>query len=456
MKRGKLLVVDDNEGILKSLRFTLGPEFSQIDTLRNPNLLPAALQREEYDVCLLDMNFNAGTITGNEGIFWLREILKSDPDASVIMITAYGDIELAVRAMKEGAADFVVKPWDNEKLLSAVQAARKIRETRKKMHRDKSAVSSSPADSGPAGCMLIGESRIFNQLREQISKVASTDANVLLLGENGTGKELFAREIHQRSLRNKKQFVSVDIGSLPHTLIESELFGHLKGAFTDAREDRTGRFVIADGGTLFLDEIGNIPLSMQAKLLVVLQNRQVTPLGGNQPKPVNIRLISATNKPLMSMISSGEFREDLLYRINTIEITIPPLREREDDILLLANNFMQEYARQYEKSGIVLSQAACDKLMHYHWPGNVRELRHTMEKAVIMDESGTLQPEDFVFRLAEESEEDLFGSLNLESIERLTIQKALKLSSGNVSQAARELGITRKTLYSKMEKYGLS
>jgi DNA-binding NtrC family response regulator len=456
MKKGKLLVVDDNEGILKSLRFTLGQEFSQIDTLRNPNLIPATLQREEYDVCLLDMNFNAGTISGNEGIFWLREILKSDPDASVIMITAYGDIDLAVRAMKEGAADFVVKPWDNEKLLSAIQAARKIRETRQKVHRDKTTGKYNAADSEPAGCMLIGESKIFNNLREQIGKVAGTDANVLLLGENGTGKELFAREIHQRSLRSKKQFVSVDVGSLPHTLIESELFGHLKGAFTDAREDRTGRFVLADGGTLFLDEIGNIPLAMQSKLLVVLQNRQVIPLGGNQTRPVNIRLISATNKPLMTMISSGEFREDLLYRINTIEITIPPLRERGEDILLLANHFMQEYSLQYEKSGIVLSQAACDKLMHYHWPGNVRELRHTMEKAVIMDESGILRPEDFIFRLAEESEEDLFGSLNLESIEKQTIQKALRLSSGNVSQAARELGITRKTLYSKLEKYGLS
>jgi DNA-binding NtrC family response regulator len=372
------------------------------------------------------------------------------------MITAYGDIDLAVRAMKEGAADFVVKPWDNEKLLSAIQAARKIRETRQKLHRDKSSGKSPAPEAEPAGCMLIGESRIFNQLREQIGKVAGTDANVLLLGENGTGKELFAREIHQRSLRCKKQFVSVDVGSLPHTLIESELFGHLKGAFTDAREDRTGRFVLADGGTLFLDEIGNIPLSMQSKLLVVLQNRQVIPLGGNQVRPVNIRLISATNKPLMAMISSGEFREDLLYRINTIEITIPPLRDRGEDILLLANYFMQEYSRQYEKSGIVLSQAACDKLMQYHWPGNVRELRHTMEKAVIMDESGTLRPEDFIFRLAEEYEEDLFGSLNLETIEKQTIQKALKLSSGNVSQAARELGITRKTLYSKMEKYGLS
>ncbi|MFN8208363.1 MAG: sigma-54 dependent transcriptional regulator [Bacteroidales bacterium] len=456
MKKGKLLVVDDNEGILKSLRFTLGPEFSQIDTLRNPNLLPAALQREEYDVCLLDMNFNAGTISGNEGIFWLREILKSDADAAVIMITAYGDIDLAVRAMKEGAADFVVKPWDNEKLLSAIRAARKIRETRQKLHRDKSSDIPRIAESEPAGCTLVGESAIFKQLREQIGKVAGTDANVLLLGENGTGKELFAREIHLRSLRSRKQFISVDVGSLPATLIESELFGHLKGAFTDAREDRTGRFVLADGGTLFLDDIGNIPLSMQSKLLVVLQNRLVIPLGGNQPKPVNIRLISATNKPLMTMISSGEFREDLLYRINTIEITIPPLRDREEDILLLANHFMNEYSMQYEKKGIVLSQAACDKLMQYHWPGNVRELRHTMEKAVIMDESGTLRPEDFIFRLAEESEEDLFGSLNLESIEKQTILKALRLSSGNVSQAARELGITRKTLYSKIEKYGIS
>lgn len=454
MVEGKILIIDDNEGILKSLRYALKFEFRMVRTTRSPNQIPSLLQSEKFDVILLDMNFSAGVSTGNEGIFWLREILKLEPEAVVILITAYGDVELAVRAIKEGAVDFIIKPWDPDKLITTLKAAFKLSRSKKEVLKLKHAQAHLEEDISREFGTIIGESTEFRQTMDMVSKSAPTEANVLILGENGTGKEVLAREIHRHSRRSGEVFISVDMSSLSEGLIESELFGHKKGAFTDAGEDRVGRFESASGGTLFLDEIGNIPMSVQAKLLTVLQNRIIYRVGSNKPIPVDIRLITATNKSIRGLVADNHFREDLYYRINTIEIQLPPLRERDIDILLLAEHFLHLYRKKYGKPLLKINSRAMDKLKSYPWPGNIRELRHTIEKAVILSEGSTLTPEDFLFSVQEETSMEP-ESLNLEEIEKGAIIKALKKYSGNLSKTAAELGITRKTLYSKIDKYDL-
>ena len=393
---GKLLIVDDHKQVLKALIQLLEPEFDSITGISNPNQIIGYINNEDFDVILLDMNFTAGVNTGNEGIYWLNRILKTDPLAAVIMITAYSDVNLAVRAIKEGATDFVVKPWDNNKLITTLQAAFKLRqskiENKKLRDRQKQINKKIIKQYGP----LIGKSQAMENVLQVMNKVARTDANVLVIGENGTGKELIVKEIHNNSRRADEVFISIDIGTITETLFESEMFGHIKGAFTDAREDKTGWFETASGGTLFLDEIGNLSLNMQSKLLAAIQNRVIYKVGSKTPIPFDIRLVCATNKNLEEMVSKNLFREDLYYRINTIVIEIPPLRNRGEDIVLLAEHFLKEYAGKYEKFYLKFSSRTLDKLMKYNWPGNVRELRHTIEKAVILCDSDVLTPDDFI------------------------------------------------------------
>lgn len=453
---GKILIVDDNEDILKSLLFILKQDFEEVLTIKNPSKSTSLLYSGSFDVILLDMNFSSGINSGNEGIFWLREILKNDRDAVIILITAYGDVELAVKAMKEGATDFIQKPFDPLKLISTVKAAYQLRKSKLLVSRllDKQKHLSEELDKKYIS--LIGESPGIMNILVTIKKVAPTDANVLILGENGTGKELIAREMHRQSKRADDVFISVDLGSLSESLFESELFGHQKGAFTDAREDRKGRFETASGGTLFLDEIANLPISMQSKLLTVLQNRYVIPVGSNKPVPIDVRLITATNKSLSDLIRNNLFREDLLFRINTIQIEIPPLRNRNEDILLLAEHFLKLYGKKYEKSNLKISGTAIEKLRQYEWPGNVRELQHMMENSVIMADDNIIKPENLRFATGLSPERSGFNlSLNLNNVEKQTIREALFKHKGNINQAAKELGITRKTLYAKIEKYEL-
>jgi DNA-binding NtrC family response regulator len=454
--KGKILIVDDNEGILKSLSFILSQEFEEIVTIKNPAKFTSQLQSGAFDVILLDMNFSAGINTGNEGIFWLREILKSDPNAVIILITAYGDVELAVKAMKEGATDFIEKPFDPIKLISTVKSAYQLRQSKLKISKLIHTQKHLSEELEKKYTILIGKSPAIKNVLETVKKVAPTDANVLILGENGTGKELIAREVHRQSNRANDVFISVDLGSLSETLFESELFGHRKGAFTDAKEDRIGRFETASGGSLFLDEIGNLPISLQSKLLTVLQNRNITPVGSNKSIPIDVRLITATNKPLSNMIKDNLFREDLMFRINTVQIEIPPLREREDDILLLAEHFVKIYGKKYDKPNIKITGNAIDKLKQYKWPGNVRELQHMIENSVIMTENNVIKPENLQFTSTIESGNPTFKtSLNLSNVEKLTIKEALFKNKGNINRTAKELGITRKTLYNKIEKYEL-
>jgi len=421
--------------------------------LKNPNLIPSFLEKEPVDVILLDMNFTAGVNTGNEGIYWLNRILEMDPQAVVIMITAYGDIDLAVKAIREGAFDFITKPWDNNKLLATLKAALLLRLSKKEVKRLQLKEKQMSEDLGRGYSTIIGESPVMKELMNKISKVAKTDANVLLMGENGTGKELVAREIHRLSHRHDKSFVNVDVGALTETLFESELFGHKKGAYTDAKEDRIGRFEAADEGTLFMDEIGNLALSLQSKLLSAIEQRRITQLGSNQPVEINIRLITATNKDLNEMVNNNLFREDLFYRINTVQIEIPPLRERGNDVTKLAEYYLQYYARKYERCSLKFNGRTLEKLNSHSWPGNVRELRHAVEKAVILAESDELMPEDFNFSASSDSL--LFKNLSLEEAEKVLIATAVKNHKGNISEAARELGIGRQTLYRKIEKYGI-
>ena len=454
-KKGKLLIVDDNKSVLSSLYLFLQFEFDVVKTVSNPNQLPSLLRTENYDVILLDMNFSAGVQTGNEGIFWLRKIIKSDPLAVVVLITAYGDVELAVKVIKEGATDFVLKPWDNKKLLSTLQLAYKLRQSRLKVKNLQQKQKHLSEDIDRQFNMFIGSSPSMKEVLSTIKKVAITDANVLILGENGTGKELIARELHRQSKREKDVFISVDIATLSESLFESELFGHTKGSFTDAKEDRVGRFETASGGTLFLDEIGNLSVSMQVKLLTAIQNRQITPIGSNKQIPVDIRLICATNKDINEMVKENLFREDLLYRINTIQIEIPPLRERERDILLLIDYFLKQFAEKYEKHFLKINSKALDKLSEYRWPGNVRELKHTIEKSVILSEFNTLKPEDFFVNIHKKVNAEISRALTLQESEKMAIGKALKNNKGNLSETAKELNIARQTLYNKIEKYGL-
>lgn len=447
-KAGKLLIVDDNRNILSAVKLLAGSVFEEVYTLSSPNTLITTIQNYSPNVVLLDMNFYAGINTGNEGLFWLKEILAKYPDIKVVLFTAYADIELAVKAMKEGAFDFVVKPWDNDKLLSTLQSA-----WRATKQRGRNVVLKQSSASDSAIRMLWGESAEMKHIRNVVERVALTDANILITGENGTGKEVLAREIHSMSARCGKAMVSIDMGAIPESLFESELFGHTKGAFTDAVSGRDGKMKVATGSTLFMDEIGNMPLQMQSKMLSALQNRIITPLGSNETIPIDIRLISATNSDLQQAVENGLFRRDLLYRINTIHIHIPPLRNRRDDIVPLATLFISQYAVKYNKEKIVLSDSAAEKLKAHAWEGNVRELQNTIEKAVIMCDSNTIEP--FNLELHATRQSFYTEAQTLEEMERQTISNAIVQCGGNLSMVAQQLGITRQTLYNKIKRYGL-
>ena len=449
-KQGTILVVDDNKGILTAVQMLLGTCFEKVITISTPNKIKATLHDENIDVVLLDMNFSAGINTGNEGLFWLSEIKKEDASIQVVLFTAYADIDLAVRGIKEGAADFVVKPWDNAKLLETLKTAYNIRTANRKgisIATDKLVVSK---ESG----MFWGESNAMQQLHSLIEKVARTDANILVTGENGTGKEMLAREIHILSNRKKETLVPVDMGAITETLFESELFGHVKGAFTDARADRPGKFEVANKGTLFLDEIGNLSYHLQAKLLTALQRRSIVRVGSNTPIPVNIRLICATNRDLQEMVQKGDFREDLLYRINTIHVEIPPLRERPEDIVPLTEIFLSKYTKIYGKTAMCLSLDAKEKLKAQPWFGNIRELEHTIEKAVIIAERSVLDGNDFDFPRAKKKPVTKEAT-TLEEMEYNMIKNAMDKYSGNLSLVASQLGISRQTLYNKIKRYEL-
>lgn len=451
---GKILMIDDDEDVLLAAKMLLKKQNHHVIIEKNPNKIPFLLNNDTYDVILLDMNFSKDITSGKEGFYWLEKILEKDPQAVVILITAFGDVEMAVKALKQGATDFVLKPWQNEKLISTISTAIRLRQSYSEVDKLRKAKEMLEEQISKPFGEIIGKSPAIHEVFGLIDKVAKTDANVLILGENGTGKELIARAIHQRSLRKDNSFVSVDMGAITETLFESELFGHKKGAFTDAREDRPGRFELANGGTLFLDEIGNLSLSLQSKLLSALQARQVTRVGSNQATPVDIRLICATNMPLHQMVKEGTFRQDLLYRINTVEIKVPPLADRMEDIPLLAQHYLDHYAKKYHKSVSTISPGATDKLKRYAWPGNIRELQHSIERAVIMTDSPSLQESDFLFSRPVSSSASP-ETLNLDEVEKAAIVKALSLYSGNISKAADELGLTRASLYRRMEKYGL-
>lgn len=456
-KHGKILIVDDNEDLLKAAKMYLKRHFAQVDIEKNPEAIPALMSNEEYDVILLDMNFTKDVSSGSEGYYWLERILSIDPSAVVVLITAYGDVQMAVKAIKAGATDFVLKPWENEKLLATLYSAMRLRESRDVIENLKIKNQEINQALNNRYSEIIGQSAAMQKIFQTIDRVARTDANVLILGENGTGKELIARAIHRHSARQNESFVSVDLGSITETLFESELFGHKRGAFTDAKEDRAGRFELASGGTLFLDEIGNLSMPLQAKLLTVLQNRKVSRVGSNKEIPIDIRLICATNMPLYDMVKENRFRQDLLYRINTIEIEVPPLRERFEDIPLLANHFLKYYAGKYEKNVTKISDAALTRMHKHPWPGNIRELQHAIERAVILSNSSILQPEDFNFSPSPGKEDGQLNleQYNLEEVEKLLIRKVLKKYNGNITQAASELGLTRSSLYRRLEKYGL-
>lgn len=451
MTDGSILIIDDNKSVLSALEILLQFEYRQVQAISNPNQLSSLPKLDHVDIVMLDMNFSAGVNTGNEGLFWLKEIKKKAPDTAVIMMTAYGDIELAVKALKEGAADFILKPWNNDKLLATVKAAYQLQKSQKELHELREKESGLKQVINRDTNFIIGNSKALNTVLKLTHKVARTDVNVLITGENGTGKELVARELHRQSSRKDEVFVAVDMGSIAGTLFESELFGHVKGSFTDAKEDRIGKFQAANGGTLFLDEIGNIPLPLQAKLLSVIQNKSIVRVGSNKEIPVDIRLVCATNCNLDQMVADGLFREDLLYRINTIRIEIPPLRDRGGDILLLADFYLNKFMNKYAKPGLRMNQAAQDKLMAYPWPGNVRELQHTLERAVILSEDPVLKPDDFLLNSKPISFSETLPA-TLEEMEQQMIARALEENEGNYSAAAEQLGISRQTLYNKVRK----
>ena len=450
LKNASILIIDDDPDVLTAVRLLLKTEVKEVLTEKNPENLRAILAKQSFDLIMLDMNFTSSINTGNEGLFWLKKIKEFKSEAAVIMITAYGDIDLAIRSLKEGAADFVVKPWHNEKLLITIKEALNKRANGK-------------ANEIPIkfdsilNRELLGESIVMQEIFYKIQKIAPTDANILILGENGTGKDLIAKAIHQQSLRVNKPYIKVDVGALTESLFESELFGHKKGAFTDAREDREGRFEAANGGTLFLDEIGNISLHQQAKLLSVLQNRQVMRLGDNNAMSIDIRLVCATNVPLQELANESRFRKDLVYRINTVEIMIPPLRKRGNDIILLAEHFSKFYCSKYLKPCVQFDQSAADKLLHYNYPGNVRELQYTIERAVIMADGEVLKANDIIFSPIESVKptDDEPVDLNLGSVEKNTILKVIEKHNGNISKAAKELGLTRTALYRRLSKYDI-
>ena len=456
MKQGKILVVDDNQGIRRALEILLPLHFAEVKTIPSPSTLVSMLEQFRPDVVLLDMNFNTSINTGNEGLYWTTEIKKMAPSVEVVLFTAYADIALAVEGMKRGAFDFIVKPWDNEKLAAVLTAARD--KARKAMGRDSSAKGLRMTDAcHPAqseGAMYWGTSKPMTDILKSIQKIAPTDATVLITGENGTGKDVLAREIHAHSLRNGKPMVAVDAGAITETLFESELFGHVKGAFTDAHTDHMGKFEQADGGTLFLDEIGNIPLHLQAKLLRAIQSRSVVRVGGSEAIPVNIRLICATNMDLDSLVREGRFREDLYYRINTVHIALPPLRERKEDIIPLAQLFLERFARKYHRPLTGISDDAAEALKEYRWSGNIRELQNCIEKAVILSDGTTLTEKDVQLERSGKSAGTTIRAVSESEEERL-IRDAMERTGGNISAAAKMLGVSRPTLYAKLKKYGL-
>lgn len=450
MAEGNLLIVDDNPAVLSALKLFLQNEFKTVATLAQPGQLSTYLAANSVDVLLLDMNFSAGVNSGNEGLFWLKEVKKQVQDVEVVMFTAYGDVEIAVNALKLGAADFVLKPWENEKLLATLKAALRLRLSKKEINQLKQREQSLIQNFNADGPLLMGASPAMQQVFSMIEKVARTDANVLITGENGTGKELVAREIHRRSSRAEELLVTVDMGAITETLFESELFGHVKGAFTDAKQDRIGKFQLADKGSLFLDEIGNLPLPLQSKLLNALQSRSVVPVGSNQVIPIDIRLISATNCSLEDMVRQKIFREDLLYRLNTIHIHVPPLRERGEDIEWLAVTFLKQFEKKYRRKNLKFSTSALRKLVKHSWPGNVRELLHTIEKAVILADDAVIKAEDFHFGNALNAMDD--NAETLEQMEQRIIRAALDKNHDNFSLAAKQLGISRQTLYNKLKR----
>jgi DNA-binding NtrC family response regulator len=451
---GKILMIDDDEDVLLAAKMLLKKQNHHVIIEKNPNKIPFLLNNDTYDVILLDMNFSKDITSGKEGFHWLEQIINFDRNSVVIMITAFGDVEMAVKALKLGATDFILKPWQNEKLIATIATAIRLKHSYNEVDKLKKAKEMLEEQISKPFGEIIGQSTAIRETFALIDKVAKTDANVLILGENGTGKELIARAIHQRSLRQNNSFVSVDMGAITETLFESELFGHKKGAFTDAREDRPGRFELANKGTLFLDEIGNLSLSLQSKLLSALQSRLVTRVGANQSMAVDIRLICATNMPLAKMVQEGTFRQDLLYRINTVEIHVPPLSERVEDIPLLAQHYLDYYGKKYHKLVNKIATEAMDKLKRYAWPGNIRELQHAIERAVIMTDSAVLQETDFLLSRSLTTG-PMNNTLNLDEVEKAAIAKALQMHNGNISKAADELGLTRASLYRRMEKYGL-
>lgn len=452
MQSRTILIVDDNKSVLTSLEMLLECEFEHIETATNPNQILTLLDTKRIDLVILDMNFSAGVNTGNEGLFWLRRIHEIVPDMPVIMLTAYGDVELAVKALKNGAVDFILKPWDNDILLEKVQTAfttleKERRGTKEKVRKE--TLVNNGRKSEPA--MVIGRSNSMMKLIKVVTKVAKTNANILITGENGTGKEMLAREIHRLSLRCHKELVNLDMGAISESLFESELFGHEKGAFTDASECRSGKFEAANGSTLFLDEIGNLLLPQQAKLLTALQNREITRLGSNKKIPIDIRLITATNCNLSEMVKQGLFREDLFYRINTIQLEIPPLRNRKDDIPIFVDFFLKKYSSLYGRNGLSIQPQAIEKLQAYHWPGNIRELQHVIEKAVILVEKNIIRQIDLSIQ---PSKATAFTELpNLSDLERQAIEMAIRQNDGNLTAAAEQLGVTRQTLYNKLKRF---
>jgi two-component system, NtrC family, response regulator HydG len=455
MKSGHILIADDDDFVLLSIKLLLEPHFKSVTTTNNPERIPSLLDKNEVDVVLLDMNFRQGDTTGNQGMFWLKKILSIAPDTQVILMTAFAEISIAVESIREGALDFIVKPWENEKLIATVKTANNLSQEKKKVKslrsQQKSLVSAMNQQNDP----MIGESDAMMTIRKSIEKIAPTEAEILIHGQNGTGKEVIAREIHRQSKRADGIFMAVDLGSLSETLFESELFGHKKGAFTDAKEDRIGRFEAAAGGTIFLDEIGNLSAGLQAKLLTVLQHKKIVRLGSNESIDLDVRVISATNRDLRKMVAEGTFREDLLYRINTVELTVPPLYERLDDIPSLAHHYTGKFSQKYQKPYLKLPATVTEQLQKYRWPGNIRELQHAVERAVIMSEREELSIEDFGTLLPNHSDGFDFDRLNLEQLEAWAIRKAIAKHKGNISHAAEELGLSRGALYRRMETYGI-
>lgn len=454
---GNILIVDDDEDILKAGCLLLRRHFGAVETSRDPERIPALLDKHDFDAVLLDMNFGPGESSGRQGLDWLERILEIDPGMVVVMITAHGGLRTAVEAMKLGATDFVAKPWQNEKMVATVSAAVELHQRRSEARKLRGANRVLSEASAAAANPIVGDSEGLAEVLDLVGRAAPTDANVLILGENGTGKELIARELHRQSKRRDEVFLTVDMGSISEALFESELFGHRKGAFTGAESDRPGRFQAASGGTLFLDEIGNLPLTQQAKLLSALEQRRVTPVGSDRAEPVDVRVISATNRPAAELADESHFRQDLLFRLNTVEITVPPLRERQDDILPIARLYLEQYSRKYGKDVRGLSADAERALVTDGWPGNVRALRHAIERAVILADRATLEPADF--QLAEERPTAAVTAIptvhNLDQMEKQTIEKVLRKHGFNISKAARELGLTRASLYRRMEKHGI-